>query len=93
MMSHPEHRHSKGKRITERNRTQFYVYAIIGNKPVLYGGYSTRSEADRAGMTRANGVYETFELEAPNVQEASAILRERGILGQGTDSLRHFRHK
>lgn len=91
-MQHPEHRHTKGKRLTERNRELYYVYAVVGNQPMLWGGYSTPEEADRVGLSRANGVYEKFKLSAPNVGEASAILRERGVLGHGIDSLKRFGH-
>ena len=93
-IDHPVHKHTKGQRITERGRTSFYVLASSGGKQMLWGAYSSKGEADKVGMERANGAYEVIELPTSDTRAATQMLRERGILEQGLnqDSFRRFKH-
>jgi hypothetical protein len=92
-IEHPEHKHSKGQRLTERGRTAFYVLASSNGRPMLLGGYTTRGQADSVGLMRCGGVYEVVELSS-NSEEATREAREKGILESGlhTDSFRRFKH-
>jgi hypothetical protein len=94
MMQHPIHSHTKGQRLTERSRTSYYVLASSNGKQMLWGAYGSRSEAEKIGMSRANGVYEVIELPTSDTGAATQMLRERGILEQGfnSDSFRRFKH-
>ncbi len=94
-IEHPIHSHSRGQRLTERGRTVFYVLASSGGKQMLWGAYSSRSEADKIGLSRANGAYEVIELPTSDIRAATQMLRERGILegGLNPNSFNRFRHQ
>lgn len=72
----------------------YYVVASVGHRQMVWGGYRSRAEADRIGMTRANGNYQIVQLDTSSLEAATQMIRESGIEENGLNpySFKNFRH-